>query len=49
LRHANTKFERRFRQMEQMARADGKPLPEHDLSSQEALWQRAKRLDDTAA
>ena len=49
LRHANSKFERRFRQMEQIAHADGKPLPEHDLASQEALWQRAKRLDDTAA
>jgi len=49
LRHANAKFERRFRAMEQMARTDGKPLPEHDLVAQEALWQRAKRLDDTAA
>lgn len=49
LRHANSKFERRFRHMEQMAHTDGKPLPEHDLASQEALWQRAKRLDDTAA
>ncbi|AIF47215.1 nucleoside triphosphate pyrophosphohydrolase [Dyella japonica] len=49
LRHANAKFERRFRAMERMAHADGKPLPEHDLASQEALWQQAKRLDDTAA
>lgn len=49
LRHANSKFERRFRHMEQMAHTDGKPLPEHDLASQEALWRRAKRLDDTAA
>ncbi|GAB2788716.1 nucleoside triphosphate pyrophosphohydrolase [Dyella kyungheensis] len=49
LRHANSKFERRFRHMERIAHTDGKPLPEQDLASQEALWQRAKRLDDTAA
>lgn len=49
MRHANSKFERRFRHMEQIAHADGKPLPEHDLASQEVLWQRAKRLDDTTA
>jgi len=49
LRHANSKFERRFRHMERIAHADGKPLPGQDLASQEALWQRAKRLDDTAA
>lgn len=49
MRHANSKFERRFRHMEQIAHTDGKPLPEHDLASQEVLWQRAKRLDDTAA
>ena len=48
MRHANAKFERRFRAMEQLARADGKPLPEHDLTAQEAYWQRAKRLDDTS-
>jgi len=46
LRHANAKFERRFRAMEHMARDEGRPLPEHDLASQEALWQRAKRQDD---
>ncbi|WP_109124567.1 nucleoside triphosphate pyrophosphohydrolase [Dyella sp. C11] len=45
LRHANAKFERRFRAMEHMARSEGKPLPEHDLASQEALWQRAKSTD----
>jgi len=42
LRHANAKFERRFRAMEQLARDDGKPLRDHDLASQEALWHRAK-------
>ncbi|MGO4501998.1 nucleoside triphosphate pyrophosphohydrolase [Dyella sp. 2YAF14] len=49
LRHANAKFERRFRAMEQLAHEDGKRLAEHDLPAQEALWQRAKRLDDTPA
>ncbi|WP_430388136.1 nucleoside triphosphate pyrophosphohydrolase [Dyella sp. 20L07] len=48
LRHANTKFERRFRHMEQLARDEGKPLPERDLAAQEALWQRAKRLDSSS-
>src|SRR6185312_11155678 len=43
LRHANAKFERRFRRMEQLAAdADGS-LAAHDLPAQEALWQRAKR------
>jgi ATP diphosphatase len=45
LRHANAKFERRFRAMEQLAHADGQPLPERDLTSQEALWQRAKQQE----
>jgi ATP diphosphatase len=49
LRHANAKFERRFRAMEQLARGDGKPLAEHDLAAQEDLWQRVKRLHDTPA
>ncbi len=49
LRHANAKFERRFRAMEQLAHEDGKNLAEHDLAAQEALWQRAKRLHDTPA
>lgn len=45
LRHANAKFERRFRHMEQLARSDGKMLAEHDLAGQEALWQRVKRAE----
>ena len=49
MRHANAKFERRFRAMEQLAHEDGKDLAEHDLAAQEALWQRAKRLHDTPA
>jgi ATP diphosphatase len=42
LKHANAKFERRFRRMEQFAAADGQPLSASDLAAQEALWQRAK-------
>ncbi len=48
LRHANAKFERRFRRMEQLARDDGQPLPQCDLTEQEALWQRVKRVDEAA-
>lgn len=43
LRHANGKFERRFRRMEQLAAAQGQALAEQDLDAQEALWQQAKR------
>ncbi|MBD8879081.1 MULTISPECIES: nucleoside triphosphate pyrophosphohydrolase [Rhodanobacter] len=43
LRHANAKFERRFRRMEQLAAAAGGTLAGHDLAAQEALWRRAKR------
>jgi ATP diphosphatase len=46
LRHANAKFERRFRHMEQLATAEGRPLPARDLVSQEALWQQAKRNEN---
>ncbi|WP_266158363.1 nucleoside triphosphate pyrophosphohydrolase [Dyella silvatica] len=46
LRHANAKFERRFRQMEQLAVAEGQPMAERDLAAQEALWQRVKRLSN---
>ena len=42
LKHANAKFERRFRRMEQLAAAAGQPLSASDLAGQEALWQRAK-------
>ena len=42
LRGANAKFEKRFRRMEAIAEAAGKPLAEHDLSDQEALWAKAK-------
>jgi ATP diphosphatase len=42
LRHANAKFEWRFRQMEQLAAAEGGSLAERTLTEQEQLWQRAK-------
>lgn len=42
LRHANAKFERRFRRMEQLAAADGVDFARCTLAEQEALWQRVK-------
>ena len=45
LRHANRKFERRFRQMEQLAADHGEIFAEQDLAAQEALWQRAKAIE----
>ncbi len=43
LRHANAKFERRFRRMEQLAAEAGGTLAEHDLPAQERLWRRVKQ------
>ena len=43
LRHANAKFERRFRRMEQFAAADDTALARLDLAAQDAYWDRAKR------
>ncbi|MDE1894923.1 MAG: nucleoside triphosphate pyrophosphohydrolase [Pseudomonadota bacterium] len=45
LRHANAKFERRFRQMERLAAADGHVFGECSLPEQERLWRRAKALE----
>ncbi|MDR2871550.1 MAG: nucleoside triphosphate pyrophosphohydrolase [Xanthomonadaceae bacterium] len=45
MRQANLKFERRFRAMEQMARADGNLLAELPLERQETYWQRVKALE----
>jgi ATP diphosphatase len=42
LRHANEKFERRFRRMERLAADEGRALRERDLPEQEQLWRRAK-------
>ncbi|WP_372015613.1 nucleoside triphosphate pyrophosphohydrolase [Pseudoxanthomonas sp. 10H] len=45
LRHANHKFERRFRAMEQLAEAAGTPLPTLTLEQQDAYWDQAKRIE----
>lgn len=45
LRHANAKFERRFRQMERLAKAEGAVFESRSLEQQEQLWQRAKQLE----
>ena len=42
LRHANAKFERRFRRMEAIAAAVGEVLADKSLAEQDALWNRAK-------
>jgi ATP diphosphatase len=47
LRHANAKFERRFRRMEQLAADDDSSLDQQDLPAQEALWQRVKQEERT--
>lgn len=49
LRRANAKFERRFRAMEQLARADGVRLQDLALEEQERYWTRAKRGEGPAA
>jgi len=49
LRHANAKFERRFRAMETMAQADGTTLRALELDAQEALWTRAKLAERDGA
>ena len=50
LRHANHKFERRFRAMEALAQAAGTPLPTLSLQQQEACWDQVKRQErDPAA
>lgn len=46
LRAANTKFERRFRQMEDLAGGD---FARRDLDQQEALWQEVKRIEKERA
>ncbi len=42
LRHANAKFERRFRAMEALAIADGVSLDGLDLAAQDGYWNRVK-------
>jgi ATP diphosphatase len=48
LRHANAKFERRFRRMEALAAGAGEALPGKSLEEQDALWDRAKAEEKDA-
>lgn len=43
LRASNAKFERRYREMERLSKAEDEDFAKLDLISQEAYWQRAKR------
>jgi ATP diphosphatase len=45
LRRANASFERRFRDMEALAAAEGSDFTALDLDAQEALWQRVKAAE----
>lgn len=47
LRHANAKFERRFRWMEQAAASEDRVLDQRTLAEQEQLWQRAKQFEQS--
>lgn len=48
LRHANLKFERRFRRMEAIAADEGRSMDQRDLGEQELLWQQVKREERDA-
>ena len=48
LRHANAKFERRFRRMETLSAMSGEVLSGKTLSEQDALWDRAKAEEKAA-
>ncbi|KAA2215191.1 nucleoside triphosphate pyrophosphohydrolase [Teichococcus oryzae] len=45
LRHANAKFERRFKAMEALAAAEGKTLADHELDGMEDYWRRVKEAE----
>jgi MazG family protein len=45
MRHANSKFERRFREMERALRVRGKKLEDSDIHEMEAEWQAVKRRE----
>ncbi len=49
LRHANAKFERRFRRMEAIAAESGAMLEGQSLAAQDALWNRAKQEERARA
>ena len=44
LRHANSRFYRRFATMETLSRQRGLSFPDLSLDEKEALWQEAKSL-----
>lgn len=46
LRAANSKFEKRFRKMEELAARAGTEFPELSLDQQEEYWQRVKKSDN---
>jgi ATP diphosphatase len=48
LRHANAKFERRFRRMEAFAAETGETLHGKALEEQDKLWDRAKAEENAA-
>jgi MazG family protein len=47
LRKTNRKFRRRFGWLEEQLRAKGRTLQEATLDEMEALWQQAKKLEET--
>ena len=47
LKASNSKFERRFRQMEAFAAADGVDFSALSLDEQESYWQRVKTAEKT--
>ncbi len=47
LKASNSKFELRFRQMEELAEADGLDFASLSLDEQEAYWQRVKEAEKT--
>jgi ATP diphosphatase len=49
LRHANAKFERRFRAMEALAHAEGEPLSSLSLEAQDRYWDRVKAAEREAS
>jgi ATP diphosphatase len=48
LRHANGKFERRFRHIEQRLSGQGRSLADSNLDEMESLWQEAKKTEGGA-
>jgi len=48
LKASNSKFERRFRQMEALAEADGVDFDALSLGEQESYWQRVKKSEKSA-